>query len=513
MTSHVPARAQATGRQIASGAAWLMLFKLVDRSIGLVSTLILARLLVPADFGLVAMATAVVAFTQLMSSFGFDSALIQRQDARREHYDTAWSFNVLFGAGMAIALCLLAWPTARFYSDERLAPILLVLAGAALLGGLENIGTVAFRKELDFRSEFRFLFAKRIVAFAVTVAMAFAFRSYWALVVGTVTGRVASVWISYRLHPFRPRFSLRARADLMHFSKWIFLSSLIQFFHARSTDFILGRTVGSHGLGIYNLASEIATMPSSELIAPLNRAVYPAYARLNNDHDGLRERFLEVFGVICLIGVPVCAALFCVADPAVRLVLGANWLEAIPLIQVFALSGLLSALSSNLYLVVVAMGRPQANTFLSGSVLIVALPTVVWASLNHGIQGAALAQLGSAALAFVGIVAVFSRTTSVAIRDLCSAVWRPLVGSIMMMGVLLALDRSLLQQHPILNLPIVRLAALGLAAGLSYPLLTWVLWKIARSPRGAETMLAGLARGWILRRRSSQQATTGESDV
>ncbi|MDE2399299.1 MAG: lipopolysaccharide biosynthesis protein, partial [Burkholderiales bacterium] len=314
----------ATGGQIAKGAAWLMAFKAFDKGIGLISTLVLARVLTPADFGLVAMAMVVVAFTELMSAFGFDSALIQRQDAGRAHYDTAWTFNLIFGAGAALVLFALALPMARFYSDERLVAVLAVLACGSFIGGFENIGVVAFRKELDFRSEFRFLAGKRIAGFVVTVSLALALHSYWALVAGTVTGRAMSVWISYRLHPYRPRPSLAARADLMHFSRWIFFSSLITFVSSRSTDFVLGRTVGAAGLGVYSVSYQIAMMPSTELIAPLNRAVYPAYARLAADLPALRTRFLEVFGVICLVAIPVSAGLFGAADAAVRVVLGTN---------------------------------------------------------------------------------------------------------------------------------------------------------------------------------------------
>ena len=125
----------ATGGQIARGAAWMMGFKLFDKSIGLISTLVLARVLTPADFGLVAMATAVVALLELMGAFGFDSALIQRQNTDRRHYDTAWTFNVMFGVSIATMLVLLAVPAAGFYHEPRLELMLPALAVGALIGG------------------------------------------------------------------------------------------------------------------------------------------------------------------------------------------------------------------------------------------------------------------------------------------------------------------------------------------------------------------------------------------
>src|SRR5262249_40582000 len=111
---------QNINRSMAKGAAWMVFFKITDRSIGLLSTMILAKLLLPADFGLVAMATAIIAMMELLGSFSFDLALIQKQQAEPRHYDTAWTFNVLYAVGAACVLLLLAWPVAHIYGEPRL---------------------------------------------------------------------------------------------------------------------------------------------------------------------------------------------------------------------------------------------------------------------------------------------------------------------------------------------------------------------------------------------------------
>ena len=480
----------ATGGQIARGAAWLVLFKLADRSVGFVSTMVLARLLAPADFGLVAMAMAVVAMSELMSAFGFDTAIIQRQDARRAHYDTAWTFNVVFGVAVAMLLVLLSFPAAGFYQDPRLTPILQVLALGALVSGFENIGTVAFRKQLDFRSEFRFLLFKRLATFVVTIALAISFRDYWALIAGVVTGKLASVWISYRLHPFRPRLDLSARADLFHFSKWLLLSNTIQFIQTRSTDFIIGRTVGSHGLGIYTVAMEIATLPSTELIAPLNRAVYPAYSRLAHDPAALRERFFEVFAMIALIALPVAFGLAVVAEPAVRVLLGAKWLETVPIIRVAALVGLVGALQSNLYLVILALGRPRANTLLAGTIALIALPAIVIASLRYGIIGAAWANFGAAIVSFIGIGIVFTRITGYPIRRIAAALWRPTLAALLMAAAVLPTDRALIESGT--DFAVFRLCLLIVIGSLTYSSGVLGCWWLAGMPEGAESRAVDL---------------------
>ncbi len=478
----------ATGKQIAKGAAWLMGFKLLDKSIGLISTLVLVRVLTPSDFGLVAMAMAVVALLELMGAFGFDSALIQRQDTARSHFDTAWTFNVIFGVCIALFLVAMAVPAAAFYREPRLEQMLPVLAIGAVVGGFENIGTVAFRKELNFRMEFIYLFIKRIAVFAVVITLALTLRSFWALIFATIAGKAMAVVISYLLHPYRPRFSLAARDDLFNFSKWLFLSNLIQFLGHRSTDFVLGRTVGSYGLGIYNLAAEIATMPSTELIAPLNRAVYPAYAQLSRAREQLLARFFEVYGLISLISFPVAVGLFCLSDLIVALLLGPQWTDAVPIMQILGLCGLVAALQGNMYVVMSAIGKPKVTTYIGGFLLIFTLPSLVYFSLQYGALGAAYAQLVAASVGFCAIVWVFTAITGATKKYLFALMWRPLAASCLMAVAVLGTKQLLTVLG--WDVPLaVRLAGMVLLGAVSYTSVIFVLWWFAGRPESAEKVV------------------------
>jgi O-antigen/teichoic acid export membrane protein len=478
--------------KIASGVAWMVLFKVIDRSIGLVSVLILARVLTPADFGLVAMAMSVVALIEMMGAFGFDTALIQRRDAERRHYDTAWTFAVLFGVATTILLLALSVPASEFFHEPRLKWILPVLAAGALIGSFENIGTVNFRKEMNFWQEFRFLVSKKIASFVVTVTLALYFRSFWALIAGMVTAKVCSVWISYRAHPYRPRFTLAGKSDLLHFSKWLFLSNFVLFLQNRADSFILGRTVGAANLGIYNVASEIAALPSTELIAPINRAVFPAYSHLAADLSELRNKFLTVFGTIAVLAFPVSIGLACVAAPAVQVLLGPQWTAAIPLLQLFTVCGLASALQSNLILVIVALGKPKVNTLMSGGMLILYLPAVIVASINYGVLGAAWTHLVMSVLVLIPLHIVFLRLVELPATAYFGSLWRPCVASVVMAAVILALQAE--APYMLHSLPIVELITYVLVGALSYVIALLALWYLAGKPENsAESSLLSIA--------------------
>lgn len=349
---------------MARGAAWMVLFRLFDRSVGVVSTTLLARLLVPADFGLVAMAMSVIAIIELATAFSFEVALIQKPDPQREHFDTAWTLNILLATGCAIVTAALAFPAASFYGDPRLGPVILAVGAAWLVSGFENVGTVNFRRNMDFSSEFRFMATKRVIAFAVTITAALVFRSYWALVIGTATGRVVGVLLSYLMQPFRPRLSLACTRELFSFSGWLLANNVASVILSRVPHFFVGRVFGAQTLGAYTVGSEIAQLAHTELVAPINRAMFPGYARLVNDPETFRRVCVDATGAVLLVVLPVSVGIAVLAGPMVRLLLGPQWSQTVPIIQILAFSGAVSALTSNNMAAYLALGRPHLVTLI-----------------------------------------------------------------------------------------------------------------------------------------------------
>lgn len=488
MSEQGNAQVPGVGSRIARGAMWMVLFKLADRGIGLISTLILARLLTPADFGLVAMATAVVAMIELMSAFGFDTALIQRKDASPAHFNTAWTYNVLFGVACGVLLLCLAIPASEFYREPRLTSILPVLAVASFAQGFENIGTVAFRKEMDFRREFRYLFLKRIITFSITMALAFTLRSYWALVGGIAAGKLLGVVMSYLVHPYRPRFSLSASKDLFGFSKWLLASNLIAFLQNRSSDFVLGRSLGAHALGVYSISFEIATLPSTELVAPLNRAALPGYSQVAHDPARLRSTFLGVIGVVGIFVFPVGGGLAAVAAPAVRLLLGVQWIEAIPLIQIFAVFGTINAFQSNIGQVLLALGLPKVITFMAGGVLVLFLPALYFASVAFGTVGVAWTFLVFSLATMPLVHGIFFKASGMRVGEYLTQVWRPLVGTAVMVLSVAGARHALLMYSP--DIPAAVELVVGVATGVVvYVTVLLVLWYAGGRREGPESKL------------------------
>jgi O-antigen/teichoic acid export membrane protein len=487
---------QSTHRSMATGALWMVLFKFSERGLGLLSTLILVRLLAPADFGVVAMAMSFVALLELLAAFGFDVALIRNQGTDRKDYDTAWTLNVLLGAGVALLMVALSKPLSTFYREPALSTVIALLAIGSAVQGFENIGVVAFRKNLEFAREFRYLVAKKIAQFAITIPLAFALRNFWALVFGILAGRIASVILSYWVHPYRPRFSLAARGDLLHFSKWLLVNNALNFLRERASDFVIGRAGGARSLGIFNVSYEIANLPTTELVMPINRAVFPAYARLAADRDALRLSFAAVIGVIALFAVPAGTGIAALAELLTHVVLGPKWMDGVPAIEMLAFFGVTIALQTNSYSVYLALGKPHLQACVSLLFLAVLIPGLLWFTSHLGVRGAATAFLLAGMVILPANYAVALRHLQLPAATIVRALWRPILASAVMFFAV----RALVDFMP--GNEFVRLLA-GVATGVvAYLATLMLLWRLAGGNGGAERAILDRCQEWLSARRA-----------
>jgi len=496
--------AASLGARIAAGAAWMVVFKLLDRSIGIVSVVILAHLLVPADFGLVAMATAIIAIVELLSAFNFDMALIQSQEATRAHYDTAWTLNVAMASICAALVAAAAFPAGAFYGDPRLGPIMLWLSLSTWVRGFENVGVVAFRKELKLNREFQLLLTKRIGVFLATISFALATRSYWALVFGTLAGSVGGVALSYLFHPFRPRFDLTARGELLRFSKWMVFSNVINTLASRAADVIIGKSLGPGPLGLFNLAHEISHLPSTELSAPVNRAVYPGYAKVASDQARLKAQFLDVLGFTALLTAPGALGIAAVAPLLVPLLLGDAWREAVPLMMILAVAGLLASLRTNAGYIFLALGRSVLLTVMTAVRFAVVVPALVFGTIYFGAKGAAWTILGTSILMLPVTHYFMHHVLRVRWAEQGNVLWRPAVaatGMYLLVREYLAWTGQALAAGDAI-LALASAVGLGIAAYVSF---TGLLWAVSGFPQSAEARVVAALYGLLGRLRRKSQ--------
>lgn len=473
---------------MARGAAWMVLARLADRVIGVASTLVLARVLVPHDFGIVAMAMSFVALLELTTAFGFEAALVQKQEQTRARLDTAWTFSILFGLVVSGAMVACAGPIAAFFREPDLQDVMRALALGFLVQGFQNVGIVAFRIEMRFDREFRFMLAKKLVGFVVTVPLALLLQSFWALVIGQIASRVGGTLLSYLMHPYRPRVSLAASGELFGFSKWILALSWIGYVIERSPEWVLGRLLGPGAVGVFSLAAEFARLPSTEISAPVNRAVFSGYSRLKDDASALRREYVSVLAMVSLLAVPAALGLGAVAELFVPAVLGERWVAAVPVLKLMCAFGLMTVLQSNASALFLAVGRSDLTARLLGAqaVLLVALMIVL--SQRMGVAGAALAYVLSLCVVLPATFVFIARATGLRLREIVAAIWRPvLAAGVMFLAVQRVCER--LGTSGDTGELLLKLVVAAASGAVVYALVIAAAWFVARRPEGAEAML------------------------
>lgn len=470
-------------RAMIIGTSWMVVMRWVIRGIGLVSTIILARILQPEDFGLVAMASITIGLVETFLAFGVDMVLIQNPDARREDFDTAWTLRILQGSVAAVVVLAGSPLAVRYFDDPRLLPILWSLAAGLVIGSLSNIGTVMFRKELQFDREFRFEVMKKVISFGVTIAAAVILRNHWALVIGMVTSSVSATVLSYLVHPYRPRVSLVAFSRIWSFSQWILVTNVGYYFETRSDELIVGGQLGARQMGLYSIGSEIAQLPTTEIAAPVARAIIPGFAQLQNEKERLRAAYANLFGAILFVAVPSGLGLALIADQLVPLALGEQWVDAIPLVKVLAVLGVIRITYGNAMNLMMAVGQVRAVALLTWGSVITFFVSAWLVVDSLGLIGVATVKLLiNAVLLIFGLRIVIAHLGLVG-RELSAVAWRPLVAGCLMYSTLSALFTRL-------SLPGAGGLLVEIAAGAAaYSALVFLLWRMAGKPAGIESLL------------------------
>jgi len=475
-------------RAMAKGTGWTVGTQLTIQGIAMLSTMILARLLVPADFGLVALATALSAALHAISEFSFDLALIQNQSAARREYDTAWTLSICRNAILAGALAAGAGLIASSFGDERLAPVVYWLALATFLTGFQNIAVVDFRKDLAFHRDLVFMVVGKLGPTVITVPLAFIWRDYWALVAGIVAGSAFRVALSFAMHNYRPRISFDRWRDLVHFSKWLLIGNLCGFIYGRGSTFILGKILGASAVGVFTLSSEIAGIATTNLLMPLRRAILPGYAKLATDVERLHDVFVDIFGVVFLVSAPLTLGIGLVADPLVRITLGEQWLSAIPLIQILCVADFLQLINAGASPIYIATGRPHYTAVLFAGSAIAMVPLLIFATEQAGVVGAAYATLAITALSAALDLILLNRLLRLSMSRLLAGCWRSIISVTMMVAAVAGLQ-ALWPASESLSNAWSMLATDVAVGGLIYSAFGFTLWFVAGRPRGAERHL------------------------
>lgn len=471
----------------ARGALWSVGLRWAVKAIGLVSTVVLARLLTPQDFGIVAIAMLCVSFIDVLFSTGSESVVLRDPDAPRELVDSAWSFKLMESLCIAAALALAAPFAAEFFREPRLVPVILTLAVGLGSVGFASFGPLLARRSLDFALEVRLAVTSKVIAFAITLSLAVWLRNYWALVIGAVSGYVSGTLLSYVFHDYRPRFRVSHIRQIWSFSQWMVVSSIGNYFTSKADELLLARIGTTDQMGLYSVASDIGQTVTGELMAPMNRALLPVLARLNDTRQRLQDALGKMVCAANIVVLPAGFGLAAISTQTVDVLLGPKWAGAAPLLTIFAIAQALRYMIGPYPIALIVIGKPRTISVL---VWIEAAVLIACALLlaDRGVLGLAWARAiaaGVAVLAWISIGATFGFGAARFAR----AVWRPLAGAVAMFVLL----RALPQEHWV-DLPVADLVMRILTGTTLYCGWIVITWQLLGRPDGLESRVFALLR-------------------
>jgi len=467
------------------GAFLSVAMRWTDRLLSLLSTVILARLLVPGDFGLVAMAMVAVGFFDVLLDLGVGAALIQHDHAGREEFSTAWTLRLAQCVVTALLLVALSPLVADYYDDPRVSGVLRVAAITVLIGGFENIGTVSFQRNMELGRDFQFVVFKRLVSVACTIALAVALRSYWALILGSLVSRLMGVGVSYWMSGFRPHLTLSRVSGIWTFSQWSLLTGIARYLNGAIPRLVLGGRANAAALGTYAVGEEVAMLPTSELLAPLGRVMFPAFAAARHSPGELLRLVTLAQAVQALLAIPLSLGVVLVADDAIPLLLGQQWTNAVPIAQIVALTGVATALGYSPGYMLTVTGRMHVlcGYTWAKTLLLVLLILLVFRGADA--ERIAMAGLVASAAGLVTLQAIaWKALPGFGGMRFWSQTWRPVLSAAFMSAVVSAVSVALVDAERVLRL----IAEIG-AGALVYGLSTLALWRAVGRPLGAESYL------------------------
>jgi O-antigen/teichoic acid export membrane protein len=356
---------------------------------------LMSRLLTPADFGLVAMAGVVLSFGSYFAQMGLEQALVQRSELSDEDVRVAFTVSVLLGITCTTLLWCIAPLVPLYFHNPHVVPILRVMAVSLLITGSSATAISLLKRRMAFETLSKMEVTSFVIAYGgVGLGMAFSGYGVWSLLGATITQGVLLGVLAYWnvRHSIRPLFDWEVFKPLFAFGGRVSVISFLEFLGANLDQLFIGRLLGVRMVGIYNRAFMLVYLPVHNMTTSIARVLLPAFSTLQNDRPRLRQAYLTILSLTSYVVVPTCVGIATSAAPLVQVMLGDQWLEAIPIIKIVAFIVGLNMLSTFGGILFESLADLNFKLVLQGSYVVIQALLMIYAS-RFGLVGLTSAML------------------------------------------------------------------------------------------------------------------------
>ncbi|NPV75860.1 MAG: lipopolysaccharide biosynthesis protein [Anaerolineae bacterium] len=371
------------GKKTISGTFWSYIAYYSGKVMVLLSTIILARLLEKDDFGVAGYALVVIGFLDVFADLGIGQALIYHPKDEETSSTGFW-----LGFAVAVSLFLITWAAGpwvgSYFRDQRAVSVTRLLALTFPISAMGNVHSVLMSKELQFRKKFLPEFVRAIGKGVISIVLAALGFGYWSLIAGQLAGTLSGVVMYWLVYPWRPsfRFSVSKARSMLAYGINIVGVSGLSVIQSSTPSILIGRYIGSVGLGIYQLAFRVPDLLIGQFCSIVSQVIFPVYTSIQEDLAVLRRGFEIATRYLSLITVPIGVGLALIARPFVLVVFSQKWESSIPVVQAIALYSMILSLSYSAGSVYKATGRPYILSRLSLIEVLYEVPIFVWVALT-----------------------------------------------------------------------------------------------------------------------------------
>ncbi|MFT3894476.1 MAG: lipopolysaccharide biosynthesis protein [Anaerolineales bacterium] len=365
------------------GVFWTYTSYYLGKVMVFISTVILARLLAKSDFGVVSFALLIIGFLDMINGAGIGSALIYYQGNEKAVHSAFW-LDLAIGIVMVLGTWLLAPLSGNYFDDARVVPFIRVLSLVFLINSLEHIPNVLLARNLSFNLKFIPDTLQAIIKGSVSIVCALGGVGAWSLIIGHVSGSLASLITYWIIVPWRPKLEASREWiwSIFSYGSGIVATNILSYILVNVDYLFVGYYMGAAALGVYTVAFRIPDLLIIQFCSLVGRVIFPVYARMKDDPEALNKAFLTTMNYVSLVTVPAALGLMLIAKPFVWMVFTDKWVEAIPVMRAISLYALFLSLVYNVTHIYKARGAISAMTSISVVRAVILIPALWWASAS-----------------------------------------------------------------------------------------------------------------------------------
>lgn len=337
-------------KQTAKGVSWVGGFRIFTRIISFLRTIILARILSPAQFGIYSISTLILAFLEILTETGINVFLIQESNSDK-YINTAFIVSILRGMIISLIILVTSGLVTQFFNAPDVLPLLILVSVVPLIRGLINPSSAKFQKELNFGKDFLVRTVVFVVDSIISVIVTVVLASPIGIIWGLIAGSISEVILTWLIANPKPKFEFDSKkfTKVIARGKWVTLSGLFDYLSGNIDDTLVGKLLDTTSLGIYQMAYRLSTLPLTEVTQVFSKVTFPIYMKIANDKNRLKRAYQRTFLVIFALSVPLSVGLFVSSDFLIPWILGEKWIAVIPVLKVLCIFGALRSLTGTTF--------------------------------------------------------------------------------------------------------------------------------------------------------------------